>query len=96
MILSDGKNRFKIKQGTSWWENGLPGWVVGFSRFWFVTDLFYVISNSCGDARSAEGAYDPGGGGGNKFETLGYNRRVKHELKYNQQLILYLVRLFYF
>ena len=31
---------------------------------------FYVISNSCGDAQSAEGAYDPGGGGGNKFELL--------------------------
>jgi hypothetical protein len=27
LILSDGKNRFKIKQGTSWWENGLLEWI---------------------------------------------------------------------
>lgn len=31
---------------------------------------FYVLSNSCGGAQSAEGACDPGGGGGNKFELL--------------------------
>lgn len=31
---------------------------------------FYFISNSCGDAQSAEGAHDPGGGGGTKFELL--------------------------
>ena len=31
---------------------------------------FYVLSNLCGDAQSAEGACDPGGGGGNKFELL--------------------------
>lgn len=31
---------------------------------------FYVISNSCVDAQSAEGACDPGGGNGNKFELL--------------------------
>lgn len=23
------KNRFKIKQGTSWWENGLLEWIEG-------------------------------------------------------------------
>ena len=31
---------------------------------------FYVLTNSYGDAQSAEGACDPGGGGGNKFELL--------------------------
>ena len=40
------------------------------SLFLICDRSFDVISNSCGDAQSAEDAYDPGGGGGNKFELL--------------------------
>jgi hypothetical protein len=76
LILSDGKNRFKIKQGTSWWEmvfrgGSLVGIVNCIVTSFLVRDgSFYVISNSCGDAQSAAGTCDPGGGGGNKFELL--------------------------
>ena len=76
MILSDVKNRFKIKQGTSWWETVfLVGSMVGFlndvlTLFWLCGGSFYFIFNSCGGVQSAEGVCDPGGGGGNKFELL--------------------------
>lgn len=57
--------------------NGLLGWIEGWicdghSIVVFLArdGSFYVISNSCVAAQSAEGACDPGGGGGNKFELL--------------------------
>ena len=76
MILSDSKNRFKIKQGTSWRGSVfLGGSKVRFVKdvltwFWFCDGSFDVISKPYGGARSAEGAYDPEGGHGNKFKLL--------------------------
>lgn len=70
------KNRFKIKQGTSWWETVfLGGSEVGFAKdvlsFVFAcSKSFDVISKPYGGDLSAEGACDPGGGGGNKFKLL--------------------------
>ena len=80
MILSDGKNRFKIKQGTSWWKTGF----LGGSKLGIVNDVLSfvfacdessdVFLDSYGGATSADDGPDPKGiplrGGGNKFELL--------------------------
>lgn len=80
MILSDGKNRFKIKQGTSWRETVfLGGSEVGFANN--VLSFIFACDNSfddcfypCGGAPSADDGPDPKGdplrGPGNKFELL--------------------------
>lgn len=80
MILSDGKNGFKIKQGTSWWETVfLGGSEVGFAKdvlpFVFACGVsFDVYLHPCEGAPSADDGPDPTGillrGGGNKFELL--------------------------
>jgi hypothetical protein len=76
LILSDGKNRFKIKQGTSWWETVFLGgsmveFVNNVSTFVLALGpVFRCHFEPDGGAWSADDARDPGGGGGNKFELL--------------------------
>lgn len=64
--------------------------------FWLCGGSFGVIASARWGAQSAEGACDPGGGGGNKFELLDITEEWSMNWKYNQQMILYLVKLFYF